>query len=1381
MTARRDERRTARTARGLAVQRATVLGSQLAAIPGWLGVGDPARLVDPAQRAAAEQAVALMIELDALHRGVGLLDAELDALDGRRTESAFLFPEWSAWLASVPDATTLLDELAPDPRRPFVGATPAMTPETAQRIVDVVAANGGRVGDGDTFVHAAGLSDDDVFDLDHTARTRLDPLVDGHVIGVLLPMRLETRYQPHVDGDPWRLRIRVHPDPIALAGPPLPPSHQEAELVATCWTQASGDLTTDQGAAAFTALAGTVGGGRATYLLREVPMLPVGTRFTPEQSYDDQGQRGFDYRAALPEVLQIWGDSGAGPKLLGELHPDLAEIATQGTVDQAMAGLKPDQVPALWWTSYEVATQVQLATEVELPDGPHLDVLLVTGLSDSDPRALVEALAGHGTLGLVPPLAATNTIAGQPTVDTGRDPSRWLAVARSVGSGTAGGLAGVLTAEPRLDGVADVDTSLLGVVPPLVTALWPVLWQRWLKDVENSALTRELGDWASRNLCPLGVWPALRVGDVPYGVLPAVDLPNWTTAPHDGVFEEGITGLLGGLVPAWAASAAAAGTALGADAEALLDVLGRVPTSRQLGSRAFFPLELVALLQALVNGTNAVDTLAQWQAMADPALQHEPAPGRRYQAFGYVQPAVAGKDGLGETLKRYLDMGWEDLAFVGDDKDEDPPFLARLIRQSLLLTQAEVSRVDLDVWPQWTRRYLPGIDDARALANDAQHGGRVIDLPQYAQDRIDRENPPDENVLAIVRQFQDVRGAVRELIEHDETLSPDGVQHPALTAVIDASSHRIDPWVTAVGTRRLRRLIARDVPRRLGAYGWVDDLDPSADPTPPTAAGLLHAPGNAQALTAAVLRDHAIHDDDRRWAITARSDLVRLAARLGGDVRLGIHLSEALGREIERRAGDPGTVLELRRRFPARPEWAGRRVCDGQQVLDASPATLPATVGPLDDLREALDTYGDLLVSDAVHDVVSGRGAAAQESMDAAAGLGAPPELQVLRTQRQGFSVRTTVLLALPPGLPDPGSPVTVADPAFCALLETEIGPASGWTWTLDGTSVSLADLELAVPDAVLVAQSRLDAWAADVLGGTATGGTAVALRRSLDRLGSLLDIQRGLPDLAGSASNGEGQLRERLTTLRAAAADLAVGLAADPSVTGPARRWGLPDVGALEVLQSRLSAAGDPLTDASADAPALAERILALLSPASGLPLTCTGNVPAVTPAPDLDREWLEVVAAVRPAVARLEAVQLAFGWPAAASDPERLWSVPVGSQRNVVVYGPAATAAAPAAVALLDDWAETVPSSRHTTHGAFGFDAPRARAPQAILLAVPPDEGSPLTADALPSVVLSTRQLARARMAQPDRLLDWSLAVPTSMVLAAGPAGGDLMGERS
>ncbi|RYV49807.1 hypothetical protein, partial [Pengzhenrongella frigida] len=1128
MTVRRDERQTVRDARTAGLARAAAVAAELADLPGWLLVGDPDRLTDPELRAQAQRGADLRAELDEIHRGVAALDAELDALDGDRTRDIFLFLEWCRWLESLADPQDVLDQLTPDPRRLFRGTPPRMALATARRMLDVIVANGGLVGDGQRFVDAAKLADDDVFDLNQTARVRLDPLADGHLIGVLLPMRLETRYRrPAAPGDPWRLRVRVHPDPVALARPPLPASRQEAERVAECWTYAAGDLTTDAGAAAFTSLAGSVGGARAAYLLRSVPVAPTGTRFAPASAADDddQGGRADPYRAALPAVLTLWGDAGTGLRRLGELHPDLVAIAAQADLGTALADLRPDQLPELWWTSYAAALQVGLAVEVELPDGPHLDVLLVSGLADLDARTVFEAHADLGTLGLVPPMTATNTVAGQPTADVGRDPARWLAIARTAGSGTAGGLAGVLTTRPRLDGVGTVDPALLDVVPHLVTALWPVLWQRWLKDVENSAETYQMGDWAARLLAPLGTWPALRVGDVPYGVLPAVDLAAWRPGPRDPVWEEGVTALLGEVAPAWSRAARDGGTAVDADAAALLDVIGRVPTSREIGSRALLPLEVVALLEAIVNGVAAPDTLAAWEAMAAAALAVEPPPARRYQAFGYVQPAVRGGQNLRELLETYLDMHWEELAFAGREEEDRPPLLARLIRHSLLLTQAEVSRLG-EGWESWTHQYLPPLDDARQLANDAAMGGRVSELPQYALDRLDEQFPPDRNALAIARQFVDVREAVRELAGRDADLLDGGLLAPAVAAVVDTSSHRIDPWVTAVGTRRLRRLIDRDVPRRIGAYGWVDDLDPAVDPTPPTAAGLLHAPGNAQALTAAVLRDHVLHDEDPRWQLTVRSDLARLAARLGGDVRLGIHLSEALGREIERRAGDPGAVLDLRRRFPARPEWAGRRVCDGQHVIDAAPATLPASVGDLTDLRQVVDTYGDLLVADAVHDVVSGRAAAAAESLEAAAGLGAPPELRVLRTQRQGFSVRTTVLVALPSGAADPSSPVTVADPALSALLVTETGPATGWTWTRDAAAVTLADLGLDVPDVVLLPQARLDALAADALDGPADGGTAGARRVALDRLCSLLDLQRGLPDLAGDPATGEAELR---------------------------------------------------------------------------------------------------------------------------------------------------------------------------------------------------------------------------------------------------------------
>jgi len=1399
VTARRDEVQTARNARQSGLRLAAQLAADLAAIPAWLRVGDPVRLTDPADQAAAQQAAGLVADLVATHRGVAALDAELDGLDGTRPASAFRFVEWSNWLAGVPDATTLLAQLVPDPRRQFLGAEPTMILATAQRIVDTVAANGGHVGDGQLFVTDAALADDDVFDLEHTAMVRLDPLPDDQSIGVLLPLRLETRFRrPAAPGDQWRLRIRVYPDPVALAAPPSTPTQSEADLVASCWSRCAGDLSGDAGEAAFRSLASAVGGGRAAYLLRTVPVIRSGTGFVADGAFRAPGVVTDGYRAALPDVLQVWGDTGNGLALLGELTPNLAEIAAQADLGTAMADMRADQVPEKWWTSYQAALDVGLAIEVDLPDGPGgppgpvgptLSVLLVAGLSDREMRPILEALADNSTLAVVTPMSPTNTVAGAPAADLGRDAAGWLQVASTAGSGSANGLAEVLTGQPLLDGVPAADTSLQAAIPPLVGALWPVLWQRWLKDVEGLGIEiMRMGSWAARVLAPLGPFPAIRVGDVPYGVLPAVDLSTWVSPPGDPVWESAIAAVFGNaragtpdVIAAWAAAGVAGGSAQGAGPDRLLDIIGRVPTSRQLGSRAYLPLEAIALLRAASLGADPLQVVQEWRDAAE-ILSFAPDPKRRYEPFGYVQPGVQGGGPLGELLEQYLKTSWEELAY-GAQKDhgqpDKSPLLARLIRQSLLLTQAEVSRLDDDHWPSWTAPYLLPLDHAEQLAQDAARGPAVLRLPDYAQQRFDSQYPPDPRVDAIVGQFHDVRNAVQQLARLGDALLDGHPLAAAVTAVIDASSHRVDPWITALGTRRLRRLDARNVPRRLGAYGWVDDLSPALDPTPPTSAGLLHAPGHAQALAAAVLRDHAVHDDDARWQITARSDLVRLAARIGDDVRLGIHLSESLGREIERRAGDPAAVLTLRRRFPPRPEQAGRRVCDGLAVLDAAPALVPAETGPLDDLRQVLDTYADLLVADAVHDVVSGRAAAAQESMEAAAGLGAPPELRLLRTQRQGATIRTTVLIALlPPANPDMASPTAVADPAFAALLSSEFGSAADWTWTSDGGSVTLADLGLDVPDVALIPQPRLIAIASGLLGSPVTGGTAASKRPQFDRVCSLLGAQRDPTDLIGDSEIAAAQARARLTALRAAAATVLADLSADPPIASAARRWGLPDdsAEATQLLTSRLDQIGPDITDGAADFATLADRIRTLLAPASALPVTYTATLPPVVAAAALDRDWLEILAAVRPALAKLEAHQLNRSWPAAATKPDSMWTVPTNGDRQVVVYGPAAQAGGPVAVALVDDWAETVPSTRHTTHASFGFDAPRSRTPQSLLLAIPPNEAVALTLEALPAIVLSARQQARARWPKTAQLADWSLAVPISMVLLTGPAGESL-----
>ena len=252
-----------------------------------------------------------------------------------------------------------------------------------------------------------------------------------------------------------------------------------------------------------------------------------------------------------------------------------------------------------------------------------------------------------------------------------------------------------------------------------------------------------MGDWAARVLCPLGPYPALRVADVPYGVLPAVDMSAWASRPNDPPWEHTVLSTLRIVVAAWAEARRAGGTAAGAAVDGLLEIIGRVPTARAPGSRLFLPLDLIALLRAVAFGKTRATWSTSGRRRAKRCSSISPTPLRRYQAFGYVQPAVRGREGVRDVLRRYLQMSWEELAF-GHEAADRAPFLVRLLRHSLLLTQAEVSRLDPDHWPAWTPPYLLPPDRApEQFAADAAHGGRVDQLPDYAQQKLDEQYPPD--------------------------------------------------------------------------------------------------------------------------------------------------------------------------------------------------------------------------------------------------------------------------------------------------------------------------------------------------------------------------------------------------------------------------------------------------------------------------------------------------------------------------------------------------------------------------------------------------------------------------------------------------------------
>jgi hypothetical protein len=114
---------------------------------------------------------------------------------------------------------------------------------------------------------------------------------------------------------------------------------------------------------------------------------------------------------------------------------------------------------------------------------------------------------------------------------------------------------------------------------------------------------------------------------------------------------------------------------------------------------------------------------------------------------------------------------------------------------------------------------------------------------------------------------------------------------------------------------------------------------------------------------------------------------------------------------------------------------------------------------------------------------------------------------------------------------------------------------------------------------------------------------------------------------------------------------------------------------------------------------------------------------------------------------------------------------SLPAGKLSLVVQKADDLDAAKPMVGLWLDDWVEVVPHARENTGITFQFNAPDACAPQAILLAVPPDLSKPWTAWSLHRLLLETLELASLRAVDAEAL-DRAFVDPVG-------AGGGGIGE--
>jgi hypothetical protein len=923
-------------------------------------------------------------------------------------------------------------------------------------------------------------------------------------VGVLLPVRLETRFK---GGDLW---LRVVPDEpwFVRDDPRITPAELDAltRYAATPAEPAADGAPADGAPAAWRALAAQVGAARAAYLHRTfVTAGPDGTLAvrTPSPA-ETRTTAALPRIVGFPTELVVWLSVG------GSLHEALRLSVDSTRLLATFAD--PDQPgDRRWWEDWKEAVDVGVAGVVPLTGlAAPLDAIYVTGLGDGDPADLFSALAAEGRLGLLAPGTPTNSVDAAPAASLATDPATWWENLHASAGDSDADVSRALTGDPaRLGPLPGGDRPHRAPASALVTALWPALWGFAAGQVFDVARGPQPARWAAAALFPEGAYPTLRIGPQPYGLLPTTAWSAWKPDDGDPAVEVPLIGALPRLRAGHAGVARARGTVEGKDTQGLLDLLADTPTSGQFRYRLAWPAELWWLATASAGVPTPWPRFAQsWSEKYPLARELGLRPLRRYGARGasrlvslpLVLPVGVPAEELPELLRGLADAALATPTLFADTAALEAAVLGghaeslllRLAVRSLQLLIADLAR-----------------ERAGLASFDPEPFSRGRHEPGRLQCLIAAADPPDP--AAPTDAGAQLREAAAALLLLGK--SPVGDLERRLRATVDTSTHRVDPWLTAVPQRRLDTLARADTARRrLGAYGWVDAPKPGSPG--PTAAGLLHTPSPSSALAAAVLRDRAISDPSPRWDLDITSRTARTANRIAEHVRAGAHLYEALGREVERVVADPRAIDRLRHDYPVRTEHAGRRVCDGLRVLaeETFPVTLAteAQVAAVADLRAAVDAYGDLLVADAVHHLLEGRADIAGRVLDAAAGLSGPPELSLLRTTRRGRGVSSSVVLVLPhlpSPEPPPGpdglalvSPATTLDPSVAAALAAHAGAASAWDFVISvretvesppehTVTVTLADLNLTPADALALTSTTLARLAAELAAGSAAVG----------------------------------------------------------------------------------------------------------------------------------------------------------------------------------------------------------------------------------------------------------------------------------------------------
>ncbi|MEP6491825.1 MAG: hypothetical protein ABJF01_04065 [bacterium] len=999
---------------------------------------------------------------------------------------------------------------------------------------------------------------------------------------MLLPVRVETRYT----ADGTSLRVRIYPDDIHIDALDRGISPEENAAGIAYWT-AVWRATDDAAAEAWRTLLAAVGRLRALWVARALQPVNIDQRTTvgaPEfRDVPPRSKRPAVARL-LPDAFSATVIQGAqrttatGRAILPEVTvglfaPDLATLSSVHGV-KVVAGSE-------WLADYAEAERIGMAITVPLPVASvKVDRLVVYGVRRSIqpknvPDALTALLESHRCgrgLAFIPQ--------GTPTNNTETDRAGWQrriepraplrdAVPIDARSNTTVLATALGLDPPAFADVDHADDREQARAQAMNVALWGSSWGSFLDKInrvtKNGATLSDAAREDTRvfhrdYVRGRGPLPAVRVGNQPYGILPVSTTSKW----RPDRFEGGLLPILTRLRDKWRQSVSnVPRVGVGPIDKTLLELLGSTPVCAELRVRSVLASEF-AFLGGEASGSSESDINLEkileeliWEDVIGSVELVHPSGSLGEQRPLLLPLAVDGDAAFIDALladrpptptsvfQVLLVLAW-DRAGREVIKDSADGRLPEIVRNATTLTAADRERtLAVATRAESTPAATLFTEAARLSASFAASAPTLSEFqPVPALQRSFGELALESTTVSARSElglygayaWLNSQGRLNEIRDAIISLKETALDERLILVAetLDTASHRLDAWITGlVERRRSAQRAAKPVGLTIGAYGWVEDIEPATGRD--NHGGFVHAPSLAQAAAAGILRSaylshNADAGGDGAFAIDLTSGRVRSALHLIDGVRQGQPLAGLLGYRCERAVHEAKLdrfILSLRKLAPltqgkltdrgetvapgALEILAAGNVLDGielvekyqgkiagwgpakiREKLNERPTDNPYLVGPWDALTDpewdkidaairetaaALDATADLLLAESVHQLVAGSSDRAGAALDAASGGDSPPpEPDFIETPVEGMPFTYRILAVAGDAAPwNVSRPRSAAEPRLEAWAAARLGDPSTIVvaTTDDGTRVTVAESGQCALDLVYDAADR--------------------------------------------------------------------------------------------------------------------------------------------------------------------------------------------------------------------------------------------------------------------------------------------------------------------